>query len=388
MGYAGRFGESAQSHMREAGPVEKVTRFVGLDVHKASIAVAVASSSGEPEDHGQIPNEPAAIRKLFERLGDPDTRLTVAYEAGPTGYALHRQLTAAGIECIVVAPSLVPVKPGERIKTDRRDAAKLARLLRSGDLTPVWVPDEAAEALRDLVRARDDAKADQLRARHRLSKFLLRRGVFPPAGVAAWSRAHDAWIEGLTMREPADQVVLNDYRDVALAAAERVKKLEAALHRLATLGPQAQLIAALQAIRGIGFVSAVTIAAEAGDLRRFPSARHFMAYVGLVPSEWSSGPTRHRGRITKTGNRLIRHVLGQAAHNARHRPSVSGSLRARQRIVPPGIVALDRCAQARLHRRYLNLVGRIGRNKTVVAVARELAGFVWAAGQQVAPMAA
>jgi transposase len=374
--------------MREAGPVEKVTRFVGLDVHKASIAVAVAGSFGDPEDHGQIANEPAAIRKLFDRLAGPDLELSVAYEAGPTGYALHRQLTAAGIDCIVVAPSLVPTRPGDRVKTDRRDAVKLARLLRNGDLTPVWIPDEAGEALRDLVRARDDAKADQLRARHRLSKFLLRRGVFPPAGVAAWSRAHNAWLDTISFSEHADGVVLEHYRDVARTAAERVRTLEAALARVALTSPQAELISALQAIRGIGFLSAVTIAAEAGDLRRFPSAREFMAYVGLVPSEYSSGPSRHRGRITKTGNRLIRHVLGQAAHNARYRPAVSRSLRARQRDVGPAIVELDRRAQARLHRRYRHLVGRIGKNKAVIAVARELAGFVWAAGQQVTPMAA
>ena len=368
--------------------MEKGTRFVGLDVHKASIAVAVAGSFGDPEDHGQIPNDPAAIRRLLDRLGGPEARLSVAYEAGPTGYALHRQLTALGIECIVVAPSLIPAKPGDRVKTDRRDAAKLARLLRSGDLTPVWIPDEAGEALRDLVRARDDAKADQLRARHRLSKFLLRRAVHPPAGVRAWSRAHDAWLERLTFAGPADQVVLDDYRSVARAAAERVKRLETALFRVATTGVQADLINALQAIRGIGFLSAVTIAAEAGDLRRFASARQFMAYTGLVPSEYSSGASRHRGRITKTGNRLIRHVLGQAAHNARYRPNVSSSLRARQRNVPPAIVELDRRAQARLHQRYRSLVGRIGKNKTVIAVARELAGFVWAAGQHVPPTAA
>ena len=368
--------------------MDKGTRFVGLDVHKASIAVAVAGAFGDPEDHGQIPNEPAAIRKLVDRLGRPDVRLSVAYEAGPTGYALHRQLTALGIECIVVAPSLIPARPGDRVKTDRRDAAKLARLLRTGDLTPVWIPDEQGEALRDLVRARDDAKADQLRARHRLSKFLLRRAVYPPAGVRAWSRAHDAWLERLTFAEPADQLVLDDYRSVARAAAERVKRLEAALFRVATTGAQAELVAGLQALRGIGLLSAVTIAAEAGDLRRFASARQFMAYTGLVPSEWSSGESRHRGRITKTGNRLIRHVLGQAAHNARYRPNVSPGLRARQRLVTPAIVELDRRAQARLHHRYRSLVGRIGKNKTVIAVARELAGFVWAAGQHVAPTAA
>lgn len=368
--------------------MEKGTRFIGLDVHKASIAVAVAGSFGDPEDHGQVANDPAAIRKLLDRLGGSEARLSVAYEAGPTGYALHRQLTALGIECIVVAPSLIPSKPGDRVKTDRRDAAKLARLLRSGDLTPVWIPDEAGEALRDLVRARDDAKVDQLRARHRLSKFLLRRAVYPPAGARAWSRAHDAWLERVTFGEPADQVVLDDYRSVARTAAERVKRLEAALMRTAATGAQAELIAALQAIRGIGFLSAVTIAAETGDLRRFASARQFMAYVGLVPSEWSSGESRRRGRITKTGNRLIRHVLGQAAHNARYRPNVSSGLRARQRLVSPAIVELDRRAQARLHRRYRTLVGRIGKNKTVIAVARELAGFVWAAGQHVTPTTA
>ena len=368
--------------------MEKSTRFVGLDVHKASIAVAVAGPFGDPEDHGQIPNDPAAIRKLMGRLGSPNVHLTVAYEAGPTGYALQRQLTALGIGCLVVAPSLIPAKPGDRVKTDRRDAAKLARLLRSGDLTPVWIPDEAGEALRDLVRARDDAKADQLRARHRLSKFLLRRAVFPPTTVRTWSRAYDAWLDRLTFSQPADQVVLDDYRAVARAAAERVKRLEAALLQSAGEGPQAELIASLQAIRGIGFLSAVTIAAEAGDLRRFASARQFMAYVGLVPSEWSSGESRHRGRITKTGNRLIRHVLGQAAHNARYRPNVGAALRVRQRMVPPEIVALDRRAQARLHRRYHSLLGRIGKNKTVIAVARELAGFVWAAGQLIAPTAA
>ena len=363
--------------------MEKTTRFVGLDVHKASIAVAVADAFGEPEDHGQIANDPSAVWRLMQRLGGADVHLAVAYEAGPTGYALHRQLTAMGIDCIVVAPSLIPVKPGERIKTDRRDAAKLARLLRSGDLTAVWVPDEGHEALRDLVRARDDAKADLLRAKHRLSKFLLRRAIYPPVGVRAWSRAHEAWLDKLAFEHAADGVVLEHYRAVASEAAQRVKRLETALAQCAAASPHAELLAALQALRGIGFLTAVTIVAEAGDLRRFRSARQFMAYVGLVPSEHSSGASRHQGRITKTGNRLIRHVLGQAAHNARYRPNVSTSLRARQRRVPPAVVELDRRAQARLHQRYRHLAGRIGTNKTVIAVARELAGFVWATGQLV-----
>ena len=321
------------------------TRFVGLDVHKATIAVAVADAFGDPEDHSQIANDPSAVRRLMQRLGEPDLHLQVAYEAGPTGYALHRQLTAMGIACVVVAPSLIPVKPGDRIKTDQRDAAKLARLLRSGDLTPVWVPDEAHEALRDLVRARDDAKVDLLRAKHRLGKFLLRRAIHPPVGVRAWSRAHDAWLAGLTFEHAADGVVIEHYHAVVREAAERVRRLETALAQCAATSPHAELLAALQAIRGIGFLTAVTIVAEAGDLRRFPTARQFMAYVGLVPSEHSSGASRHRGHITKTGNRLIRHVLGQAAHNARYRPNVSTSLRARQRGVSPAVVELDRPAR-------------------------------------------
>ena len=363
--------------------MEQGSRFVGLDVHKASIAVAVAETFGDPEDHGHIPNDPSAVRKLMQRLGGPDIDLVVAYEAGPTGYALHRQLTAMGVECRVVAPSLIPAKPGDRVKTDRRDAAKLARLLRSGDLTAVWVPDEAHEALRDLVRARDDAKADLLRAKHRLSKFLLRRAIYPPVGVRAWSRAHEAWLRKLAFEHAADGVVLEHYHAVVREAAERVRRLETALAQCAAASPHAELLAALQAIRGIGFLTAVTIVAEAGDLRRFPTARQFMAYVGLIPSEHSSGDSRHRGHITKTGNRLIRHVLGQAAHNARYHPNVSPSLRARHRRVPPALVELDRRAQVRLHARYRHLAGRIGTNKTVIAVARELAGFVWATGQLV-----
>jgi transposase len=359
------------------------TRFVGLDVHKASIAVAVAGASGEPEDHGLITNDPSAIRKLMSRLGVPGVDLRVAYEAGPTGYALHRQLAAMGIDCIVVAPSLIPSRPGDRVKTDRRDAAKLARLLRSGDLTPVWIPDEAHEALRDLVRDRADAKEDLLRARHRLGKFLLRHGISAPPGVRAWSVAHERWLNGLTFAARPDQVVFDDYWAVVRSARERVRRLEAALLACAGEGPHAALLAALTAMRGIGFLTAVTIVAEAGDLRRFATARQFMAYVGLVPSEYSSGGSHRRGSITKTGNRLLRHVLGQAAHNARFVPRVSYALKARQARVPRAVVELDRRAQVRLNTRYRHLAGRIGVNKAVTAVARELAGFVWALGQLV-----
>ncbi len=357
------------------------TRFVGLDVHKATIAIGVAEDGGQPEDHGQIANDPSAIRKAMARLGGGGVHLRVAYEAGPTGYALHRQLSAMGIECVVVAPSLIPKTPGDRVKTDRRDALKLARLLRSGDLTPVWIPDEAHEALRNLVRSRGDAKADTLRAKHRLSKFLLRQGTHPPMGVRPWSTKYDTWLNQVRYEHPADQVVFEDYRAVVRAAGERVRRLEAAMMQYADSSASVHIIAALQAFRGIGFLTAVTIVAEAGDLRRFATARQFMAYVGVVPSEYSSGASQHRGRITKTGNAHLRHVLGEAAHHARYVPAVQGAVKQRQEGLPSEIVELSWRAQQRLHLRYRHLSGRIGRPKAITAVAREFAGFVWALGQ-------
>jgi transposase len=365
-------------------------RCIGLDVHKASISVAIAEESGTPTSYGKVDNDPAAMRKLMTRLGGPEVELRVAYEAGPTGYALHRQLTKLGIDCMVVAPSLIPKQPGNKVKTDRRDALKLARLLRSGDLTPVWVPDEAHEALRNLVRARADAKADQLRAKHRLSKFLLRQGCRPPIGVRNWSLRHVQWLRQLEFEHLPDRVVFADYLAEVTAAGERIKRLETALHQCAQSSSQVAVIRGLQAFRGIGFLSAVTLVAEAGDLRRFRTAPQFMAYAGLVPSESSSGGKQQRGSITKTGNSLLRHVLGEAAHHARHAPRVSGALKQRQRELPREVVDLAWRAQLRLHARYRHLSMRIGALKALTAIARELAGFIWAAGQlpQEAPAAA
>jgi transposase len=305
----------------------------------------------------------------------------VAYEAGPTGYGLHRQLSILGIECLVVAPSLIPVRPGDKVKTDRRDALKLARLLRSGDLTPVWVPDRGHEALRNLVRARAHAKIDQLRAKHRLSKFLLRQGCCAPVGTRNWSKRYFDWVRQQQFEHPADQVVFAEYLAEVMAAGERVKRLDAALRQCAATTSQVQLIRALQAFRGIGFLSAVTIVAEAGDLRRFATAPQFMAYAGVVPSESSSGGKHHRGPITTSGNSLLRHVFGEAAHHARHAPRVNDSLKQRQASVPRPIVELAWRAQLRLHHRYRHLGARLGPPKAITAVARELAGFIWAVGQ-------
>jgi transposase len=363
-------------------------RYVGLDVHRATIAVAVADDDRPPVSYGTIANDPTAVRKLMTRLGGPEVRLHVAYEAGPTGYVLQRQVTTLGFECVVVAPSLIPIRPGDKVKTDRRDALKLARLLRSGDLTPVWVPDQEHEALRNLVRARADAKVDELRAKHRLSKFVLRQGPRPPVGVRNWSKRYFQWLRQVEFEHLADRVVLADYLAEVTAAGERVKRLEAALRQCAVTTPQAQLIAALQAFRGIGFLSAVTMVAEAGDLRRFRTAPQFMAYTGAVPTEASSGAKQHRGRITRTGNSALRHMLGEAAHHARHAPCLSDDLKRRQKHVPQAVVDLAWRAQLRLHTRYRHLCARIGPYKAVMAVARELAGFVWAVGNVLAEGAA
>jgi transposase len=363
-------------------------RYIGLDVHRATIAVAVADADQLPTSYGTIPNDPGAIRKLLQKLCAPDRQLRVAYEAGPTGYGLYRQLSALSIDCMVVAPSLIPTRRGDRVKTDRRDALKLARLLRSGDLTPVWVPDQEHEALRNLVRARAAAKVDQLRAKHRLSKFLLYMGAQPPVGVRNWTRRYLQWLHQLTFDQLADRVVFAEYLAEVVASAERLKRLELALRQCAQTTRQSALITALQAFRGIGFLSAVTIVAEAGDLRRFTTAAQFMAYTGAVPRESSSGAHQSRGHITKTGNRALRHVLGEAAQHARHAPSLSDKLKQRQKHVAQPVIELAWRAQLRLHARYRHLCGRLGAPKAIMAIARELAGCVWAVGQVLAETSA
>jgi transposase len=358
-------------------------RYVGLDVCKETIAVAAAELDGSVVEYGEVANNPRALRRLVETLAR-DAVVKTAYEAGPTGYPIHRQLTALGVENVVVAPSLIPRRPGDRVKTDQRDAIQLARLLRSGDLTPVWVPDEAHEALRDLVRARDDARTDSLRAKHHLSKFLLRQGITAPARVGrSWSAKHQAWLNTVIFGDRAAQVTFDDYLACVRAAIERVRRLDAALLECSAGNPHVEVLRALQAVRGIGFLTAVTIVAEAGDLHRFRSAAAFMAYVGLVPSEHSSGGSRRRGHLTKTGNRLLRHVLGEAAHHARLQPAVSEALRQRQQGVSKEVLEISWRCQRRLHHKYRHLGGRIGRQRTLSAVARELAGFVWAIGQAV-----
>jgi transposase len=361
-------------------------RFVGLDVHAETIAIAVAESSGEVRSLGTIANRPEAVRRLVRKLGPPD-QVRVCYEAGPTGYVLYWQLIALGVHCDVVAPSLVPTKAGDRIKTDRRDAEKLARGYRAGDLTPVWVPDAEHEALRDLVRAREAAKKDQLRARHRLSKFLLRHGRHRPAHLKmAWTAGHLAWIRAVRFESPVHQIVLTDYlHEVERVVARLAHLNDAILEAIRTAPPRMRaVIQALQALRGVAAVSAATIVAEVGQLSRFEKPRHLMGYSGLVPSEYTSGLRRRLGAITKTGNAHLRRVVIEAAWAYRFGPAIRSPLRARQAGLDPTITDIAWRAQQRLHMRYRLLAGKgKNHNQVITAVGRELLGFIWAIGRTV-----
>jgi transposase len=360
----------------------KKVRFVGLDVHKESIAIAVADGDGSaPENVATVPNDTTGLVRRLKRLG-AGAELKCCYEAGPTGYGLQRALGTAGIECMVVAPSLVPRKSGDRVKTDRRDAVKLARFLRSGDLTEVQVPDTATEAMRDLERCREDAKRAERTARHQLSKFLLRQGRIYD-GKTAWTGMHLDWVRGQVFELEAHNRVLIDYVQAVENATARVERLTKDIVELIETWSLRPLVKALQALRGVQVISAVILAAELGDFARFASAPALMAYLGLVPSEHSSGETQKRGRITRTGNGHVRRILVESAWSYRHRPTMSPTIRKRNEGVAPQVQAIAWKAQHRLHRRYQKLLGR-GKNKqqTVTALARELAGFVWSIARQ------
>lgn len=357
-------------------------RFLGLDVHADTIAVAVAEPDGEVRSLGVIPNRSESVRKLIKHLGAVE-QLRACYEAGPTGYVLYWQLSALGVECAVIAPTLVPVKAGDRVKTDRRDAEKLARCHRAGDLTAVWVPDGCSEALRDLVRARETAKQDQLRARHRLSKFLLRTGQRPALGVKAWTELYMAWVRQLRYEQVGQEWTRLDYLHEVEHMGERVKRLEAAItEAVKRASPSMQeVIRGLQALRGIAEISAVTIVAELGNISRFENARQLMGYSGAVPSEESSGQRQRRGSITKTGNAHLRRIAIEAAWSYRLRPAVGPGLRKRQQDVPEEIKEIAWKAQLRLHKRYARLAAAgKDQRKIVTAVGRELLGFIWAIG--------
>lgn len=362
--------------------MSKGTVFVGMDVHAETIAVAVAQGREQARSLGTIANRPEAVRRVLGKLGKPG-KLKVCYEAGPTGYALYWELTRMGIHCDVIAPSLVPTKAGERIKTDRRDAEKLARSYRSGDLTAVWVPDARHEALRDLVRAREAAKEDQLRAKHRLGKYLLRNGQRPAEGCRAWTAAWWQWVRALELPYADQNTTLLDYIMQVDHQAQRIELLEGAIDRAIAAAPAElrALVDALQALRGVAKVTAVTLATEFGTFSRFERAAQVMSYTGVVPSEHSSGPRTRRSGITKTGNSHLRRVLVEAAWHYRHKPRICQRQHALQRALSPKVAAIAWRAQERLHRRYWALSQKSKPAcKIVTALARELVGFVWAIG--------
>lgn len=354
-------------------------RFIGSDVHAETIAVAVAESGGEVRSLGTIPNRPESVARLVKKPGKPE-QLRACYEAGPTGYVLYWQLAQLAVKCEVVALTLIPVK------ADRRDAEKLARCYRGGDLTAVWVPDAAHEARRDLVRARLAAKRDQVRARNRLSKFQLRHGRRAPEGTNAWTAKHQLRIKTQRFEQATQQMTFEDYRHEVEHAAERIVRLERSIDAsIETLPVKMRaVVEALQSLRGVAQISAVSIMAELGEVSRFAGARQLMGYSGAVPWEDSSGQRVHRGGISKAGNAHLRRIVVEAAWSYRHRPAMGYALKVRQRHCSAQVCELPRKAQHRLHQRYARLIARGKRKEhAVTAMAQDLLGFNLAIGIEV-----
>lgn len=354
------------------------TPLIAFDQHAATtVAAVLLPGERTPALHTLTSDSPTILRfvKRLQRQGP----VRCCYEAGPCGFELQRSLTANGIPCDVIAPALIPRRPGDRIKTDRRDAGQLAVLYRAGALTAIHIPTEQEEAARDLLRCREDIRADLLRARHRLSKFLLRHGRRFTATKRAWSKPHAVWLRAQTWPLPALDQTHQAYVRAVDEAVARLRSVEEDLRALLDLAPLRPRVQRLRCFRGIDDLTALTIAAELGDARRFATAPRLMAYVGLIPSEHSSGTKQARGAITKTGNAHLRRVLVEAAWHYRHHPFVGDTLRGRQRGAPAAVIAQAWTAQQRLHRRYVRLAAR-GKPKqhVVTAVARELTGFVWA----------
>ena len=360
--------------------------FIGLDVHKDSIAVAHAQgqSADPPVFLGEIGTRQTDLDKLLRRLRAKTPALVFAYEAGPTGYGVHRYLTGQGVECQVIAPSLIPKKPGDKVKTDRRNAVDLARLLRSGDLTRVYVPTVEDEALRDLCRARDAARLTLKNAKLRLKAFLLRLGLHY-VGRADWNAAHLRYLAKVVCPTPAQQIVFQESVRAVDEQVARLQRLEAELLERGPAGRLYPVVQALQALRGVQWLVAITVVAELGDLTRFDSPRQLSAFVGLIPSEYSSGTARRQGGITKAGNGRARRALIEAAWAYRHPAKVSQHIQTRIDALPKPIQDIGWKAQVRLCKRFRRLTAR-GKhpNVAVTAIARELIAFMWAIAKEVA----
>jgi transposase len=366
--------------------MKNVITYVGIDAHKKDLFVAMVIGTQAMPVAWQLANERRAVRRLVRKLErEAPGPVRVFYEAGPCGYALQRQVTTSRVSCDVVAPALIPRKPGERVKTNRRDARKLAELGRAGLLTAVQPPTPEDEAVRDLARARDDAREDRQRSRHRLGKLLLRRGLHYHG--RNWTRGHREWIHGLTWPYAAERVVVDDYLLAIDHTDARLGELDAQLAQIAETEPYREPVGWLRCFRGIDTLTAILILAELHDFRRFASAPALMAYLGLVPGEDSSGEKHRRGRITRTGNALVRRLLVETAWHYQHRPSVGIALTRRRKGQPGRVIAIADKAQQRLCRRFRRLMeDHKPAPKVVVAIARELAGFVWAIAQHVKPI--
>jgi transposase len=363
--------------------VKKFSAYVGLDVHKETIAVAIADArSSDVRFYGEIKNTPEAAAALLKKLGDRHKRLHIVYEAGPCGYGLYRQINAAGHRCEVVSPAHTPRRAGDRVKTDRRDAIMLSRLARAGELTTVWVPDETHEAMRDLIRARHVCVKDLRQARQRIQGFLLRHGRRYQGAV--WKKTHRVWLGNQTFADPAQQIAFQTYLNAVDQAVDRKTLIEGQIAELVPAWSLGPVVEALQALRGVALTVAAGVVAEIGDMRRFNNPRQLMAYLGLVPGERSSGESRRLTSITKAGSTVARRLLVEAAWAYRMPAKIGQAMRKRQEALPSLIREIAWKAQVRLCGRYRRMLAR-RKNASVVitAIARELVGFIWAIAQQI-----
>ena len=363
-------------------------KYVGLDTHKDTIAIAIADAAGgKPRFYGEIANTATALSTLLKDLSPNGEVVSYCYEAGPCGYGIYRQIIDSGNDCRVVAPSLIPTKPGDRVKTDRRDSENLARLHRAGELTPVWVPDQEQEAMRDLSRAREDMKHLERQARQRLCAFLLRHGQRYESGKSKWTQAYWRWLERIKFSHCVQQTVFQEYIDSVKQQQQRVVDLEQTMHEALADWTLAPVVEGLMALRGCRLITAMTVVAELGDITRFDSPRQLMKYLGLVPSEFSSGPRVRRGGITKTGNGHVRRVLVEAAWCYRFPARKTAPLQRRAEKTSDAVQAIAWKAQKRLCGRYQALSNRgLPPQKISTAIARELTGFIWAIAGEVMPM--
>lgn len=369
--------------------MEQSIMYVGLDVHKESIDVALApGGQQEVRSYGKVAGDLAEFDTVIRRLRANHSRLKFVYEAGPCGYALYRHLAKKGLECAVVAPSMIPKRSGDRIKTDRRDAIQLARLHRAGELTSVYIPSAEDEAIRDLTRSREDAVETHRRARLQLGALLLRHNI-RYTGRTDWSKAHQRWLAKVSMPQPLQQIVFQEYVNAAEQTHQRIERINEQIREATTTWRNAPVVEALKALRGVSQVVASTVVSELGDIGRFQNPRQLMAYLGLVPSQYSSGPRVRMGAITKTGNGHARRVLIEAAWAYRYMPKVAPDLQQRQENLPQAVKDIAWKAQLRLCKRYRRLAARGKTHQVVVtAIARELLGFIWAIAREVSPATA